>query len=120
MNKIKTFLIYIFMGVALVNFVGVFYFKTSNIEAFTKYIEFCSKNEVKLKEVKDKKKVEEITKIYRSFQEKGIVEPKKMISYHVKNVKQGAPLISTYYKIYQMGKGYDLYREVGEKLIEEK
>ena len=115
MNKIKTFLIYIFMGVALVNFVGVFYFKTSNIEAFTKYIEFCSK-----KEVKDKKKVEEITKIYKSFQEKGIVEPKKMISYHVKNVKQGAPLISTYYKIYQMGKGYDLYREAGEKLIEEK
>lgn len=55
MNKIKTFLIYIFMGVALVNFVGVFYFKTSNIEAFTKYIEFCSKNEVKLKELKDKR-----------------------------------------------------------------
>ena len=43
-----------------------------------------------------------------------------MISYHVKNVKQGAPLISTYYKIYQLGKGYDLYREAGEKLIEEK
>lgn len=120
MKKIKFFLIYIFMGVALINFIGVFYFKTSNIEAFTKYIEFCSENIEKLEKFSDKEEVAEITKIYRSFQEKGIVEPKKMISYHVKNVKQGAPLISTYYKIYQLGKGYDLYREAGEKLIEEK
>lgn len=119
MKRIRDFLIYIFMAVALINFVGVFYFKTSNIEAFTKYVEFCSENIEKLEKLSNKEEVAKITKVYRNFQEKGIIEPKKMIGFHVKNIKQGAPLISTYYKIYQMGKGYDLYREAGEKLIKE-
>lgn len=119
MKKLRNFLIYIFMGVALLNFVGVFYFKTSNIKAFTKYIEFCSENINKLEKSDKQEKVAKITKIYKSFQEKGIDNPNKMIEFHIKNIKQGAPLISIYYKIYQMGKSYDFYREMGEELIKE-
>lgn len=118
MKKIRNFLIYVFMGMAFFNFLGVYYFKTSNITAFTKYIKFCSENIDKLEKLDNREKVAKITKIYRSFEEKGITTPDKMISFHIKNIKQGSPLISTYYKIYQMGKEYDMCREIGEKIIQ--
>lgn len=123
MKRIRTFLLFAFIGAGIINFLGVAYFKSSNISAFKKYIEFCAENEVTFNQMKQssemKDKVLQITATYRAFQEKGITNPDDMISYHTKNVRKGASVISNYYQLYKMGKAYELQVETGKKLIDQ-
>lgn len=122
MKKLRTILLFVFIGVGIVNFLGVSYFKKSNIQAFKNYIEFCYENENTLKKLETspemKDIVEQITGTYYAFQEKGIKDPAVIIAYHTQNVRKGAPVISNYYQLYKMGKIYDQQVEKGKSIIE--
>ena len=124
MKKIRTVLFFAFLAAGMINFLGVSYFKSSNISAFKNYIEFCSQNESRLRELEDSSEMRDaalqITGVYRAFQEKGITDPAAMVSYHTKNVRKGVSVISNYYRLYKMGKVYDKQVEAGKLILEER
>lgn len=123
MKKLRGILLFAFIVAGIINFLGVAYFKSSNISAFENYVEFFSENEAIFKELENYPDVKDnvlyITGTYRAFKEKGIDNSDDMRAYHIKNVRKGAPVISNYYQLYKMGKVYDEQIKIGKLLIDE-
>ncbi|WP_462427468.1 hypothetical protein [Fusobacterium varium] len=125
MKKIISILSFAFIAAAMVNFIGVSYFKQANIASFKNYSIFYGNNinkfdallnnEKTSKETKEK--IIELTEMYKTFESNGMKNPKEMIEFHVGSIRKGTPTIGTYYQLYKFGKHLDEQVKTGENIL---
>lgn len=125
MKKIISVLSFAFIAAAMVNFIGVSYFKQTNIASFKNYSIFYGNNinkfdallnnEKTSKETKEK--IIELTEMYKTFESNGMKNPKEMIEFHVGSIRKGTPTIGTYYQLYKFGKYLDEQVKTGENIL---
>lgn len=125
MKKIISVLSFLFIAAAMINFVGVSYFKQANISSFKNYSIFYGdnidkfdallNNEETSKETKNK--IMELTEMYKTFESNGMKTPKEMIEFHIGSIRKGTPTIGTYYQLYKFGKHLDEQVKVGESIL---
>lgn len=125
MKKIISVLSFAFIAAAMVNFIGVSYFKQANIASFKNYSIFYGNNinkfdallnnEKTSKETKEK--IIELTEMYKTFESNGMKNPKEMIEFHVGSIRKGTPTIGTYYQLYKFGKHLDEQVKDGENIL---
>ena len=125
MKKIISVLSFAFIAAAMVNFIGVSYFKQANIASFKNYSIFYGNNinkfdallnnEKTSKETKEK--IIELTEMYKTFESNGMKNPKKMIEFHIGSIRKGTPTIGTYYQLYKFGKHLDKQVKTGENIL---
>ncbi|WP_308009051.1 hypothetical protein [Fusobacterium varium] len=125
MKKIISVLSFAFIAAAMVNFIGVSYFKQANIASFKNYSIFYGNNinkfdallnnEKTSKETKEK--IIELTEMYKTFESNGMKNPKEMIEFHVGSIRKGTPTIGTYYQLYKFGKHLDEQVKTGENIL---
>ena len=117
MKKIISVLSFAFIAAAMVNFIGVSYFKQTNIASFKNYSIFYAllNNEKTSKETKEK--IIELTEMYKTFESNGMKNPKEMIEFHVGSIRKGTPTIGTYYQLYKFGKHLDEQVKTGENIL---
>lgn len=128
MKKIISVLSFIFIAAAMVNFIGVSYFKQANISSFKNYSIFYGNNMNKFDDLlnngkiseETKNKIIELTKIYKTFEANGKKNPKEMIEFHIGSIRRGTPTIKTYYQLYKFGKHLDEQVKVGESILKNK
>ncbi len=125
MRKIISALTFIFIIVAMINFIGVSYFKQANISSFKNYFIFYGDNierfDTLLNDEKvpeeTKNKIIELTEMYKTFEVNGMKNSKEMIEFHVGSIRKGTPTIGTYYKLYKFGKHLDDQVKDGENIL---
>lgn len=125
MKKIISVLSFAFIAAAMVNFIGVSYFKQANIASFKNYSIFYGNNinkfdallnnEKTSKETKEK--IIELTEMYKTFESNGMKNPKEIIEFHVGSIRKGTPTIGTYYQLYKFGKHLDEQVKTGENIL---
>ncbi len=125
MKKLISILAFTFLAAAMINFIGVSYFKQKNISSFKNYCVFYEKNIEKFDVLLDDEKISEDIKneirqgavMYKAFQINGMKESKEMIEFHIASIRKGTPTIGTYYQLYKVGKYLDKQVESGENIL---
>lgn len=125
MKKLISVLSAVFIGAALINFIGVSYFKQANISSFKNYSTFYEKNIEKFDTLLNDEKISEETKneireltgMYKAFKSNGMKNSKEMIEFHIKGIRKGTPTIGTYYQLYKFGKHLDKQVKDGENIL---
>ena len=125
MRKIISALAFIFIIVAMINLIGVSYFKQANISSFKNYLTFYEKNMEKFdvllnddriaEETKDQ--IKELTEMYRAFESNGMKNSKEMLEFHIGSIRKGTPTIGTFYQLYKFGKHLDEQVKDGENIL---
>ncbi|WP_130891347.1 hypothetical protein LIY46_02460 [Fusobacterium varium] len=125
MKKMISVLSVVFITAALINFIGVSYFKQANISSFKNYLTFYGKNMEKFdvllnddrtaEETKDQ--IKELTEMYRAFESNGMKNSKEMLEFHIGSIRKGTPTIGTFYQLYKFGKHLDEQVKDGENIL---
>lgn len=125
MKKIISVLSFIFIAAAMINFIGVSYFKQKNISSFKNYSIFYGNNIERFDAILDnektsketKNKIIKLTGMYKAFESNGMKNSKEMIEYHIGSIRKGTPTIGTYYQLYKFGKHLDEQVKDGETVL---
>lgn len=125
MKKLISVLSIVFITAALINFIGVSYFKQANISSFKNYLTFYEKNMEKFDVLLNdegtaeeaKNQIKELTEMYRAFESNGMKNSKEMIEFHIKGIRKGTPTIGTYYQLYKFGRHLDEQVKDGENIL---
>ena len=123
MKKLISILSAVFIAAALINFIGVSYFKQANISSFKNYSTFYEKNMEKFDTLlndekiseETKNEIKELTGMYKAFKSNGMKNSKEMIEFHIGSIRKGTPTIGTYYQLYKFGRHLDEQVKAGEK-----
>lgn len=125
MKKLISVLSIVFIAAALINFIGVSYFKQTNISSFKNYLTFYEKNMEKFNVLlndqgtteETKNQIRELTGMYRAFESNGMKNSREMIEFHIGSIRKGTPTIGTYYQLYKFGRHLDEQVKAGENIL---
>lgn len=125
MKKLISVLFIVFIAAALINFIGVSYFKQTNISSFKNYLTFYEKNMEKFNVLlndqgtteETKNQIRELTGMYRAFESNGMKNSREMIEFHIGSIRKGTPTIGTYYQLYKFGRHLDEQVKDGENIL---
>ena len=120
MKKLISILSAVFIAAALINFIGVSYFKQANISSFKNYSTFYEKNMEKFDTLlndekiseETKNEIKELTGMYKAFKSNGMKNSKEMIEFHIGSIRKG-----TYYQLYKFGRHLDKQVKAGENIL---